>query len=157
MSETETGRAGRPELVLWGLSMVPIAFADLVRVAGAAGFDAVSVGAAIYRRAVRDGLSMADMRRILDDSGVLGVQLADADAEILGSLEEDVLHRRLPGRGHLALAQLIAQLDRQGVRAPIGIEVWDKELLAGGPQAAASELARSVREFLAPLESPSQS
>ncbi len=269
------------ELVLCGLSMVPISFTDLVGAAAAAGFDAVSVGAAVYRRARRDGLSMAEMRRILDDAGVwvsevegvgdwltgaedkddrrrpsvsddelidlavalgarrllvvhfgsevpaadaagpfaalcdrmapagisvvlefvafatinrlgyatevveqagrpnggmmfdtwhyrrgrpdpdglaglppdrvLGVQLADADAEVRGPLEEDILHRRLPGRGQLDLASLVAHLDRQGVRAPVGVEVWDQELLVAGPQAAAAELARSVRDFLAGL------
>lgn len=50
--------------------MVSIAFTDLVRAAAAAGFDAALVGAAVYRHAVKDGLSMTHMRRILDDSGI---------------------------------------------------------------------------------------
>lgn len=78
---------------------------------------------------------------------MFGVQLADGDAELLGSLEEDVMHRRLPGSGDLHLAHLVAQLDGQGVRAPVGIEVWDEELLARGAHVAADELARSAASF----------
>jgi sugar phosphate isomerase/epimerase len=270
---------GHPDLVLCGLSMVPISFIDLVAAAAEAGFDAVSIGPAIYRRALRDGLSTADMRAILDDAGiwvsevegagnwltpaedkppqwvqkvsddelldlavalgapkllvthfgtpvpvpqagaafaalcdraaavglsvalefvafaaimdlagaldvveaagrdnggiivdtwhfyrghpdlgrladlpghrVLGVQVADGGAEVQGSLEDDILHRRLPGAGCFDLAGVLRRLDAAGVRAPIGIEVWDQELLTGGPQAAARELYASLRRLLA--------
>ncbi|MDA8044468.1 MAG: sugar phosphate isomerase/epimerase [Actinomycetota bacterium] len=258
--------------------MVPIAFTDLVGAAASAGFDAVSVGAAVYRRALKDGLTAQDMRRILDDAGVavsevegagdwltppgdkperwrqrvsdeelvelalslgadnllvthfgtpapvpeaaaafaalcdqvaddglsialefvafatimdlagalevvetagrdnggiifdtwhfyrghpdlevldsssaarvLGVQVADGGAHVQGALEEDVLHRRLPGEGVFDLAYLLRRLHSAGVRASFGIEVWDQALLARGPKAAAQELYAATRRIL---------
>lgn len=278
-----TTAAGRPPLVLCGLSMVPIAFADLVAVAARSGFQAVSVGAPIYRRAVREGMSVAAMRRVLDDAGiwvsevegagnwltppedkperwrpkvtdeelidlalalgarnllvthfgtpkavaeagpafaaicdrvagdglsvvlefvafatikdlagaldvveaagrgnggimfdtwhyyrgrpapggadldrlhgpaagrVLGVQVADGGPPPVGSLEDDVLHRRPPGEGVFDLAGLLGRLVAAGVSAPVGIEVWDRELLDRGPEAAARVLNDSLRRLL---------
>jgi sugar phosphate isomerase/epimerase len=267
-----------PELVLCGLSMVPISFPDLVSVAAAAGFHAVSIGPVLYRRARRDGLSMKDMRRILDDSGIWvsevegvanwltpaedkperwsqptsddellelaeavgarcllathfgtavpaedaatsfaalcdraaladlavamefvafatirdikgawdvvrqanrpnggliidtwhyyrgqpdgavlrsipaarirGIQVADADGPLHGSLEEDVLHRRPPGFGSLNLVSVLRELDQMGVRAPVGIEVWDKQLLDQGLPEAAKYLHQTLSTFL---------
>ncbi len=274
-----------PELVLCGLSMVPISFSDLVAAASGSGFDAISVGPAVYRQAVRDGLSMHDMRRVLDDSGmwvsevegvgnwltppedkpqrwaqrvsddelldlaealgarsvlvthfgtpvpaeeaagpfaalcdraagaglaialefvafatimdlrgawdvveeagrpnggimldtwhylrgrpddellrsipadrIFGVQLADAEQPFTGPLEDDILRRRLPGAGHLGLASVVSELAVIGVRAPIGIEVWDKDLLAQGPQGTAQQLHRAMITFLGACYDPS--
>lgn len=270
-----------PELVLCGLSMVPISFTDLVGAAATAGFDAISVGAAIYRRAIRDGLTPAEMKRILDDHGVwvsevegvgnwltepedkrarwaskvsddelldlalelgartvlavhfgnevaideagqrfgalcdrlqgtgiavglefvafgtiadlkaaravveaanrpnggivfdtwhyyrgrpddaaldgmaadrvFSVQLADGDAEVAGSLEDYVLKRRLPGQGDLGVASAVSRLAHLGVRAPIGVEVWDPRLLERGPERAARLLYEATTGFLASI------
>jgi hypothetical protein len=46
------------------------------------------------------------------------------------------------------LADVVGQMLSSGVRAPIGIEVWDQQLLDQGPKAAAGELYRSVTSFL---------
>ena len=40
------------------------------------------------------------------------------------------MHRRLPGEGALGVVDHVRTLDELGVRAPIGIEVFDAALLA---------------------------
>lgn len=53
-------------------------FRDQVRAASAAGFDSISIWPNIWRHAMRrDGLSLADMRAMLDDHGL---RLTDVDA-----------------------------------------------------------------------------
>jgi sugar phosphate isomerase/epimerase len=86
--------------------------------------------------------------RSVDADRIFGIQLADADPEPVGSLEDDILYRRLPGEGSLDLASLVGILDGMGVRAPIGIEVWDERLLAEGRQTAARRLGAATRRFL---------
>ena len=277
-TDTDPSTATRPSLTLCGLSMVPIAFTDLVAAAASTGFDAISIGPAVYRGALKEGLTPDAMRRVLDDAGigvsevegagdwltppedkperwrkkvsdeelidlalavgadnllvthfgsampdhdaaaafallcdrvvndglsvalefvafatitdlagalevvemadrdnggiifdtwhfyrghpdlealkttsarrVLGVQVADGGAHIQGTVEEDILHRRLPGEGVFDLPYLLRQLHSVGVRAPVGIEVWDQELLARGPLAAAQELYAATRRVL---------
>ena len=58
---------------------------------------------------------------------VLGIQFDDADAEPVGDLLEDSMHRRLPGEGVFDLVGFIRTLDRMGVDAPIAVEVISAE------------------------------
>jgi sugar phosphate isomerase/epimerase len=89
----------------------------------------------------------AALRSVPGDK-VMAVQLADADREPRGSLEEDVLLRRLPGEGSFGIRRLMGELDAMGVRAPVGIEVWDEALLANGPGVAAKRLGDALRSSL---------
>jgi sugar phosphate isomerase/epimerase len=74
---------------------------------------------------------------------ITAVQIDDADADQVGSLEEDTcLRRRLPGEGAFDLAGFIAMLDDMGVDAPISVEVMSTELQA----LDVSALARRVYE-----------
>jgi len=86
--------------------------------------------------------------RAVPGDRILAVQLADGDTEVQGSLEDDVLLRRLPGLGSFDLRRLVGELDAMGVRAPVGIEVWDKDLLAMGPGVAARRLGDALRDIL---------
>ena len=81
-------------------------------------------------------------------SRVYSVQLSDAVGGPAGPPLEDVMHRCLPGAGEFGVVDHLRALDDQGVRAPIGIEVFDEALLATGPRAAAKRLAASLREVV---------
>jgi hypothetical protein len=59
------------------------------------------------------------------------------------------MHRRLPGEGDLGVVDLVRLFDSLGVRAPVGIEVFDEALLAQGPAVAARRLGESLRAVVA--------
>ena len=98
-----------------------------------------------HRRGGSDALALSN----LDGERVFSVQLSDGAREPVGSLHEDVQHRSMPGEGELDLVGLVRHLDARGVRAPIGIEVFDAEVLAKGPEVAAQRLGDSLRDLLA--------
>ena len=91
---------------------------------------------------------------------ITAIQLADGAAEPSGPLEDDVLVRRLPGEGQFGIVDLLRTLAQMGVTAPVGVEVWDRELLEQGPGEAARQLAAATRRTLveagAAIESGSQ-
>jgi sugar phosphate isomerase/epimerase len=97
----------------------------------------------------RRGGSDAQNLSKLDGAQVFSVQLADGARQPVGSLLEDVQHRAMPGTGELDLVELVRELDARGVRAPVGIEVFDSGVLAKGPEFAAQRLGDSLRELLA--------
>ncbi len=67
------------------------------------------------------------MLEALPAERVVGVQLDDADAEVIGNLLEDSLRRRLPGEGTFDLLGFVRTLDRMGVSAPIAVEIISQE------------------------------
>lgn len=71
---------------------------------------------------------------------VLSVQLCDGEAEPSGPLTEDVTRRTLPGRGELDVVEFVRTLLASGVEAPIGVEVFDADLVARGAPFAARVL-----------------
>ena len=77
------------------------------------------------------------------------MQLSDAVGDPVGPPLEDVTHRCLPGEGDFGVVDHLRTLDDLGVRAPIGIEVFDEALLATGPTAAAQRQAESLRRVVA--------
>ena len=83
--------------------------------------------------------------RAVDGSRVYSVQLSDAAGDPVGPPLEDVMHRCLPGDGDFGVVEHLRTLDALGVRAPIGIEVFDEALLATGARHAAQRLAESLR------------
>ena len=82
--------------------------------------------------------------RMLDGSRIYSVQLSDAAGDPVGPPLEDVMHRCLPGAGDFGVVDHLRTLDDLGVRAPIGIEVFDEALLATGARPAAERLAASL-------------
>ena len=90
----------RPELVLCNVSMATVAFADFVDAAASAGFDAISLLGRSHRRATqRDGLTDRDMRRLLDDHGlvVTDVEAAGRLARATSGGPADLPPPRVPG------------------------------------------------------------
>ena len=76
------------------------------------------------------------------------MQLSDAAGAPVGPPLEDVMHRRLPGEGDFGVVDHLRTLDALGVRTPIGIELFDEALLAGGARPAAEHLAASLRQVV---------
>jgi sugar phosphate isomerase/epimerase len=142
-------RAATPGLQV---ALEPVAFATIADVASAWDIvrlaDRVNGGILLdtwhHRRTAGDD----DALRAVPGHRVFGVQLADGDATPRGPLDEDVLHRRLPGSGSFDLPAMVSELDAMGVAAPVGVEVWDEQLLAEGAPAAARRLGDAVRGLL---------
>ncbi len=98
-----------------------------------------------HRRGGNDDVAL----RAVDGRRVYSVQLSDAAGDPVGPPLEDVTHRCLPGEGDFGVVDHLRTLDDLGVRAPIGIEVFDEALLATGPTAAAQRQAESLRRVVA--------
>ena len=97
----------------------------------------------------RRGGNDDDALKAVDGSRIFSVQLSDAAGPPVGPPLEDVTHRCLPGEGDFGVVEHLRALDGLGVRAPIGIEVFDEALLATGPRSAAQLLAESLRRAVA--------
>jgi sugar phosphate isomerase/epimerase len=97
-----------------------------------------------HRRSSNDDAALARV----PPERITSLQLTDGAASPVGSLEEDVLVRGLPGEGDFGVVDLVRTLAAAGVTAPVGVETWDEQLLGQGPAAAASRLAESVRSVL---------
>ena len=97
----------------------------------------------------RRGGNDDDALRAVDGSRVHSVQLSDAVGDHVGPPLEDVIHRCLPGDGSFGVVDHLRTLDELGVRAPVGIEVFDEALLAAGARPAAERLAASLRKVVA--------
>ncbi|HSS11701.1 MAG TPA: hypothetical protein VLL25_17575, partial [Acidimicrobiales bacterium] len=63
--------SARPTLVLANVSVAGMSLGDVVAAAVSGGFDAISVLGRTRRRALRDGLTDADMRAMISDHGLL--------------------------------------------------------------------------------------
>ena len=96
----------------------------------------------------RRGGNDDDALRRVDGSRVYSVQLSDAVGEPVGPPLEDVMRRCLPGEGDFGVVDHLRALDALGVRAPIGVEVFDEALLATGARPAAECLAASLRRVV---------
>ena len=117
---------------------------DVVRLA-----DRPNAGVLVDLWHHRRGGNDDDALRSIDGAKVYSVQLSDAVGEPVGPPLEDVMHRCLPGEGDFDVIEHLRTLDRLGVRAPIGVEVFDEALLAAGPRPAAERLAASLRQVVA--------
>jgi sugar phosphate isomerase/epimerase len=70
------------------------------------------------------GPSTDDQLRAVPPEGIVGIQINDADRDVVGTIIEDSIHlRRLPGEGSFDLVGFIQLIDELGVTAPIAIEV----------------------------------
>jgi len=85
---------------------------------------------------------------------IFAVQIADAAAEIRGSLWDDtVRHRHLPGDGSFDLDRVIRTLGRMGALGLYGPEVISDEMQQlPHPEAASLALARTDEALARALE-----
>lgn len=98
-----------------------------------------------YRGAADD-----DLVRAIPGDRIVAIQFDDADAEPVGTLLEDTLHRRrLPGEGAFDLVRFLRLLAETGTRAPIGVEVISDVQAARTPDEAARLAADATRRVLA--------
>lgn len=91
-----------------------------------------------------------DRLRAVPGEKVVAVHFNDADAEPVGDLLDDTLHRRrIPGRGAFPLVEFVRILDGMGVGVPYSVEVISDELAALPPAEAARLTAEGTRTVLA--------
>ena len=80
---------------------------------------------------------------------IVGIQLADADADVVGDLEEDtVKRRRLPGEGALDVVRLVTVLHDMGVEAAIGVEIISETHAALPLHEAATRSAETAKQVI---------
>jgi sugar phosphate isomerase/epimerase len=90
----------------------------------------------------RGAADPAQLRAIPVDR-IFGLQINDADAEVVGTLRDDsIRRRRLPGEGSFDLQGFVRLMDEIGVAAPYAIEVISDEQTA----LPANEAARRAFE-----------
>jgi sugar phosphate isomerase/epimerase len=122
---------------------------EIVRLADHAGAGVLVDSWHLYRGAADE----AQVRAIPGDR-IVAVHLDDADAEPVGTLLEDTLHRRrVPGEGALPLVDYVRMLDEIGVRVPFGIEVISDELNALPAAEAARRAVDASRAVIAEARS----
>ncbi len=93
-----------------------------------------------------------DLDRVPGDR-IFAVQIADAPAQLQGTLADDTFHRMLPGDGDLDLTGVVRALDRMGGLRWVGPEVISP-LTASMPPVDAARLAGDrVRQLLAAASS----
>ncbi|WP_030622067.1 sugar phosphate isomerase/epimerase family protein [Streptomyces sclerotialus] len=82
-------------------------------------------------------------------SRIVGVELSDADSEVVGTLVEDtVRHRRLCGEGSFALPDLVTALRTAGWNGPWGVEILSDAHRALPVRQAADAAYRTAAELL---------
>jgi sugar phosphate isomerase/epimerase len=114
---------------------------EVVRQAGAAN-GGVLVDTWHYFRGAADPAQLRD----IPTDRIFGLQINDADREVVGALREDSLRRRrLPGRGSFDLTGFVRLMDELGVQAPYAVEVISDEQTA----LALDDAARSAFEATA--------
>jgi sugar phosphate isomerase/epimerase len=102
------------------------------------------------------GAANDDLIRAVPPERILSVQFDDADAEVVGTLLEDTLHRRrLPGEGSFDLEGFIRLMDDHGVHCPLSVEVLSDELRRGSAHDAATRSAAATRRVLRAARRPS--
>lgn len=97
----------------------------------------------------RAGTPVGDLASVPLDR-IIGVELNDADAQVVGTLFEDTVHRRrFCGEGSFDLTGKISALRSVGWTGPWGVEILSDEYIALPVQAALERAARSARDVLA--------
>ncbi|GIF20026.1 sugar phosphate isomerase [Paractinoplanes tereljensis] len=80
---------------------------------------------------------------------IVGVELNDADAEPVGTLFEDTVHRRrLCGEGTFDLAGVVAALRDTGWRGPWGVEILSDEHRRAPLRRAVADAFRTARALV---------
>jgi sugar phosphate isomerase/epimerase len=80
---------------------------------------------------------------------IVGVELNDADSQVVGTLFEDTVHRRrLCGEGSFDLPGIVAALRTAGFRGPWGVEILSDAQRALPVREAAAGAYRSAAAFV---------
>jgi sugar phosphate isomerase/epimerase len=117
---------------------------DIVRLAGR-GNGGVLVDTWHHFRGAADD----DLIRAIPPDRIICVQFDDADAEIVGTMLEDTIHRRrLPGDGSFDLEHFVRLMDGHGVRCPWSVEILSDELRRRTADEAAVAAGSSTRAVL---------
>jgi sugar phosphate isomerase/epimerase len=96
------------------------------------------------------GAADDDLIRAIPGDRIVAIQFDDADAEVVGTLLDDTLHRRrIPGEGSFDLVNFLRVLAETGTTAPIGVEVISDILASWAPLDAATQAADATRQILA--------
>jgi sugar phosphate isomerase/epimerase len=77
---------------------------------------------------------------------ILSVQLSDGPREPVGSVLEDLQHRRFPGEGDFGVPAFVRRLVDHGVSCPFGVETFDPVRLSAGVVAGVRHLHRTLRD-----------
>lgn len=97
----------------------------------------------------RAGTPVADLAAVPLER-IVGVELNDADADVVGTLFEDTVHRRrFCGEGSFDLTGMIGALRGVGWTGPWGVEILSDEYVALPVEVALDRAARSARAVLA--------
>lgn len=111
--------------------------------------DRPNLGILIDSWHYRRGGERDEVLRTIPPDRIVGIQLADADTQVVGSLWDDTMERRkLPGEGDLDLESFLQALDKAGVNAPLAVEVISTEQAALTAETAAKRAADSTRALL---------
>jgi sugar phosphate isomerase/epimerase len=95
------------------------------------------------------GAGGIDQLRAVPGERVTAVHLADADAEVVGTLTEDtVSRRRVPGEGAFPLVEFVRTLDEIGSSAEFAVEILSDEQRALPPAEAARRAAEGARRVI---------
>lgn len=97
----------------------------------------------------RAGTTLDELRAVLTPGVVYGVELDDAAPEVVGTLFEDTVERRLLcGEGAFDLRGLITVLRETGFDGPWGVEILSREFRALPVAVALERAAESARGLL---------
>lgn len=112
--------------------------------------DHAGVGVLVDSWHLYRGAADEEQVRAIPPDRIVAVHIDDADAEPVGTLLEDTLHRRrVPGEGAFPLVDYVRLLDDVGVRVPYGVEVISDELAALPAVEAARRAVDGTRRVLA--------
>lgn len=130
--------------------------ADGVEIVTAAGAAAGGLTVDVWHVA-RGGTPYGDLHALPMDK-VFVVELDDAHADVVGTLWDDTLDRRLlPGQGDLAVDRFVRELHDAGWRGPWGVEIISAEYRALPLPEALAAVRDSTLAVLAAAESGSGS
>lgn len=112
--------------------------------------DGPNVGVLVDSWHLYRGTGDESQVRAIPADRIVAVHIDDADAEPVGTLLEDTLHRRrVPGEGSFPLVDYVRMLDQMGVRVPYSVEVISDELAALPAVEAARRAVEATRRVLA--------
>ncbi|MDG4667760.1 sugar phosphate isomerase/epimerase [Mycobacterium sp. 236(2023)] len=97
----------------------------------------------------RAGTSLSELDATLPDGMIFGVELDDAAPEVVGTLFEDTVERRLLcGEGAFDLTGLIGLLRAKGFDGPWGVEILSEDLRQLPVRQALQQAADTARKIL---------
>ena len=93
-----------------------------------------------------------DQLRALPGVRLKGIQISDAPMQAWDALPAESMQARLvPGEGDIELVEILRIVRAIGSQAPVGVEVFSKDLDALPPSEAAARCADATRSLLAKL------